>query len=171
MPIFPLIKIIRKCDHNIFLDTGNFFATCGLERGISTIQSLYQDVLDDINLPRKDLKKGEDALINALYVCILGILKLKLSTADLKYPTIDDFLKVYGEEFKYESENEKFLLWETANWMQVLFKITTARKNTGLTIQVVPKVVEGWKGAFFPNVLFFSYFFYIFFPLSLEIIF
>ena len=117
-----------------------------MERGISTIQSLYQDVLEDINLPKKDLKKGEDALINALYVCILGILKLKLSTTDLKYPTIDDFLQVYGEEFKYESENEKFLLWETANWMQVLFKITTARKNTGLTIQVVPKVVEGWKG-------------------------
>eukprot|EP01035_Chromulina_nebulosa_P015909 gene15909-21082_t len=126
-------------------EDGSFFVTCGLERGISTIQSLYQDVLDDINLPRKELKKGEDALINALYVCILDILKLKLTTADLKYPTIDDFLKVYGEEFKYESENEKFLLWETANWMQVLFKITTARKNTGLTIQVVPKVVEGWK--------------------------
>lgn len=103
-------------------------------------------MLDDINLPRKELKKGEDALINALYVCILDILKLKLTAADLKYPTIDDFLKVYGEEFKYESENEKYLLWETANWMQVLFKITTARKNTGLTIQVVPKVVEGWKG-------------------------
>lgn len=139
-------RILNFDSYFILLNAGSFFVTCGLERGISTIQSLYQDVLDDINLPRKELKKGEDALINALYVCILDILKLKLSTADLKYPTIDEFFKVYGEEFKYESENEKFLLWETANWMQVLFKITTARKNTGLTIQVVPKVVEGWKG-------------------------
>ena len=120
--------------------------TFNILQNISTIQSLYQDVLDDIRLSKKALKKGEDSIINALYVCLLDLLKLKLSNSDLKYPTKDSFLRVYGEKFQFESEREKTLLWETANWMAVLFKMTTARKNTGLTIQVIPKVVEDWTG-------------------------
>jgi len=112
----------------------------------SSIERLYDDVLDDINIPKKSLKKGDDALINALYVCLLDLFKLKLTDADLKYTTREQFLKAYEGKFDFESEHEKTLLWQTANWMSVLFKMVTARKNTGLTIQVIPRLLEGWEG-------------------------
>ena len=116
------------------------------EDGISTLQSLFQDVLDDLRVPKKSLKKGEDAVINALYICILDMLKDKLVAEDFKYPTRDDFMRIYGEKFACESDREKTILWQTANWMWILFKMITAKKNTGLTIEVIPKLIEGWNG-------------------------
>ena len=116
------------------------------EDGISTLQSLFQDVLDDLRVPKKSLKKGDDAVINALYICILDMLKDKLVAEDFKYPTRDAFMQVYGEKFAAESDREKTILWQSANWMYILFKMITAKKNTGLTIEVIPKLVEGWSG-------------------------
>ena len=114
--------------------------------GISSLQSIFQDVLDDIHVNKKSLKKGEDALINALYVCILDILRPMLSANDFKYRTREEFLVAYGDRFANETDREKTLLWQTANWMSILFKMITAKKNTGLTIEVIPKIVEGWHG-------------------------
>jgi hypothetical protein len=95
---------------------------------------------------KKNLKKGEDALINAFYICILDMLKSKLTPEDFKYPTIDDFMREYGEHFATESNKEKNLLWKSANWMFILFKIIPANKNSGLTMEVIPKLLEGWNG-------------------------
>lgn len=97
-------------------------------------------------MDKKILKKGEDALINAFYICILDMLKSKLTAEDFKYPTIEDFLQVYGEQFATESNREKTLLWKSANWMFILFKIIRASKNSGLTMEVIPKLLEGWNG-------------------------
>eukprot|EP01036_Dinobryon_divergens_P029457 gene29457-38554_t len=118
------------------------------EDGISTLQSLFQDVLDDLRVPKKSLKKGDDAVINALYICILDMLKDKLVAEDFKYPTRDAFMQVYGEKFAAESDREKTILWQSANWMYILFKMITAKKNTGLTIEVIPKLVEGWSAKY-----------------------
>ena len=95
---------------------------------------------------KKTLKKGEDALINSFYICILDMLKSKLTTEDFKYSQIEDFMSVYGEQFAKESNREKNLLWQTANWMFILFKIVPANKSTGLAMEVVPKLLEGWHG-------------------------
>ena len=92
------------------------------------------------------MKKGEDALINSFYICILDMLKSKLTTEDFKYSQIEDFMSVYGEQFAKESNREKNLLWQTANWMFILFKIVPANKSTGLAMEVVPKLLEGWHG-------------------------
>ena len=116
------------------------------EDGISTLQSLFQDVLNDLGVSKKSLKKGEDAVINALYICILAMLKDKLVAEDFKYPTRDAFMQVYGEKFAAESDLEKDLLWQTANWMCILFKIVKANANQGLTMAVIPKLLEGWNG-------------------------
>ena len=95
---------------------------------------------------RKSLKKGEGALINTFFICILDMLKSRLTDHDLKYPTIADFLHVYGEKFGREPHKEKELLWQTANWAHVLFKMIKARTNAGLALEVLPKFVEGWHG-------------------------
>ena len=98
------------------------------------------------------MKKGEDALINSFYICILDMLKSKLTMEDFKYPQIEDFMRVYGEQFAIESNREKMLLWQTANWMFILFKIVPANKSTGLTMEVIPKLLEGWHGGNHINV-------------------
>lgn len=116
--------------------------------GISTLQSLFQDILDDLGIPKKSLylKKGEDSVINALYICILDMLRDKLVAEDFKYTTRFEFMIAYENVFKDESDKEKELLWQTANWMCILFKMVRANANLGLAIEVVSKLLEGWNG-------------------------
>eukprot|EP01035_Chromulina_nebulosa_P008501 gene8501-11527_t len=115
--------------------------------GISTLQSLFQDILDDLGIPKKSLylKKGEDSVINALYICILDMLRDKLVAEDFKYTTRFEFMIAYENVFKDESDKEKELLWQTANWMCILFKMVRANANLGLAIEVVSKLLEGWN--------------------------
>ena len=114
---------------------------------ISTLDSLYQDILDDLGgAPEVSLKKGDDvfyALITALYLCILVILKDKLVPGDFKYPTEVEFMQAYDNKFAKESDKEKNLLWQSANWMSILFKIVKASANQGLALAVIPKLLEG----------------------------
>eukprot|EP01036_Dinobryon_divergens_P029957 gene29957-39133_t len=118
-------------------------------KGVSTIKTIFQDILDDLEINKKSLKKGKGALINAFYICILDMLKGRLATDVFKYPTIEDFLQVYGEKFAKESNKEKQLLWQTANWAHVLFTMTMRGKtNGGLAIDVIPKIVEGWRAKY-----------------------
>ena len=119
--------------------------------GISTLQSLFQDILDDLGVSKKSLKKGEDAVLNALYICILDMLKDKLEAEDFKYPTRVDFMLAYGKKFVNESDKEKELLWQSANWMCILFKMVKANANLGLTIEVISKLLEGWNGKEFSS--------------------
>ena len=119
---------------------------------ISTLNSIFEDILRDIGgVPKEYLKKGadcNDALITVLYLCILVVLRDRLLPGDFKYPTQVDFMCVqaYREEFASESATEKELLWQSANWMSILFKIVKANANLGLAMAVVPKLVEGWDG-------------------------
>jgi hypothetical protein len=68
--------------------------------------------------------------------------------ADFKYPTVDSFLAAYPGFFQNESEYEKKYLWLAANWMGILFRMITARKNKGLVLYVVPKLIEGWDAKY-----------------------
>ena len=88
------------------------------------------------------------------------MLKSKLRDSDFKYPTIQDFfgVNVYFERFDTMPQREQDLLWQTANWMYIFFKIfsTTTNRNKGLRIpakrkkgfalEVISKLVEGWSG-------------------------
>lgn len=67
---------------------------------------------------------------------------------DYKYPTLDSFLEHYDGKFAGETEQEVNNLWQTANWMNVLFGLIPARKNKGLVMQVVPKLIEGWEAKY-----------------------
>jgi hypothetical protein len=100
-------------------------------------------VADSIGLDLSVLHK-EGTLMYALWVALLYVLKNHLTMEDFKYQTCEEFLEAYDGRFSSESDKEKNYLFQTANWMHLLFKMITARKNKGLALQVIPKVVEGF---------------------------
>jgi hypothetical protein len=92
------------------------------------------------------LLQKEGQLMYALWVTLLVVLRKYYKPEELKYPTLNAFREAYKfPSLLYESDEEYHRLWQTANWMAVLFSLITARKNKGLAMQVVPKLVEGWN--------------------------
>lgn len=105
------------------------------------------DVADSVGLDLSSLHK-EGPVMYALWVVLLSVLRRHYNPEDYKYPTMQDFLQVYEGCFPSEPEDEMQKLWQTANWMNILFTLITARKNKGLAMQVVPKLVEGWHAKY-----------------------
>jgi hypothetical protein len=101
-------------------------------------------ITDAINLDLTSVHK-EGPFMFALWVTLLNHFKAYLTLADMKYQTLDQFIQAYDGWFQQESEAEIINLWQVANWMNILFKMITARKNKGLAMQVVPKLIEGWE--------------------------
>ena len=86
----------------------------------------------------------EGVLIQAIWVKFLSVLRDNMPITDLKYATEKDFLRNYHNCFEDCSPSEIRNLWETANWMNILFRFIPAKKNKGMAIAIVPKLVEGW---------------------------
>lgn len=116
------------------------------KNGVSMDLNLFV-IADGIGLDLSTLHK-EGTLMYALWVALLCVMKSHLEPDDFKYKTCDEFLEAYGGWFSAESEKEKNYLWQTANWMDLLFKMITARKNKGLAMAVIPKVVEGFDAKY-----------------------
>lgn len=91
------------------------------------------------------LRVKDGALMYFLWIVMLSVLKTYYKDSELKYPRLQDFLEKYPTEFNDVSNQELHYLHQTANWMNVLFSFMPARKNKGLAIHVVPKVIEGYK--------------------------
>jgi hypothetical protein len=66
----------------------------------------------------------------------------------LKYADVDSFLRAYSGKFDNLDHEEQLRLFNTANWMDVVLRMIPARKNKGLVIQVIPKLVEGWQAKY-----------------------
>jgi len=101
-------------------------------------------IADAINLDLTSVHK-EGPFMFSLWVVLLCHFKAHLTIADMKYQSIEQFLEAYQGNFQEESETEVYHLWQIANWMNILFKMITARKNKGLAMQVIPKIIEGWE--------------------------
>lgn len=86
----------------------------------------------------------DGVVIQAIWVAFLSAMKSVLPLSSLKYPTILDFQKAYNGYFDECTPKEFDFLWQTANWMNKMFEFVPARKNKGLVIAIVPKVIEGW---------------------------
>lgn len=86
----------------------------------------------------------EGPMLSALWVTVLRGVDQYITETDLKYPTYEEFLAVYGAHYRQEEETELTNLWKTSNWMNVLFHLLPAKKNKGLIMLVVPRFVEGW---------------------------
>jgi hypothetical protein len=88
----------------------------------------------------------EGSCLQALWVIFLRIMRKNLIDDSLfKYKCMPDFLQEYNGEFDKVDSAEQVKLFHTANWMQILFKMVPAKKNKGLAIHVIPKLVEGFS--------------------------
>jgi hypothetical protein len=126
-----LIKFNDEVHHRIH--------TSGVNFGI-TMFSLADGIGMDLTTIHK-----EGPFMFALWVILLAHFKEFIKMEDMKYPTIESFQQAYSGWFVDEGEIELIKLWNVANWMNILFKMITARKNKGLAMQVVPKLIEGWE--------------------------
>ena len=104
-------------------------------------------VASSIGLDISGLHK-EGTLLYALWITILNSLQKYITVNDFKYATVDCFLAAYPGLYQNEPEHEKRYLWLSANWMNILFRMITARKNKGLVLYVVPKLIEGWDAKY-----------------------
>ena len=94
----------------------------------------------ELNFPKEGL------VMISLWCVFYACTKQYYPTTHLKYCNVAAFLTVnaYRNRFGNMELWEQEQLKDEANWMNVLFILLPARKNKGLAIQVIPKMIEGW---------------------------
>ena len=86
----------------------------------------------------------ENIMSVALWVLFFAITGEHYPTAQLKYQDVNSFLKAYEGYFNDIDPAEQEMLKDEANWFKVVSTLLPPSKNKGLTIQIVPRLVEGW---------------------------
>lgn len=103
-------------------------------------------LLDNFHVYDLSTLNKEGSCLQALWVIFLRIMRKNLVDDSLfKYKTMTEFLSEYNGDFDKCDPNEQIKLFHTANWMTILFKMVPAKKNKGLAIHVIPKLVEGFS--------------------------
>jgi hypothetical protein len=88
----------------------------------------------------------EGTCLQALWVIFLRIMRKNLEDdSRFKYKNMAEFLAEYDGEFNNMDTTEQVKLFHTANWMKILFSMVAAKKNKGLAVHVIPKLVEGFS--------------------------
>lgn len=106
------------------------------------------NVSSSIGLDISGLHK-DGIMLYALWLTMMNSLQKYITIEkDFKYPTSEAFQAAYPDRFQNESDYEKRYLWLSANWMNILLRLVSARKNKGLFLYVVPKLVEGWDAKY-----------------------
>jgi hypothetical protein len=119
-------------------------------------KALQYSVVDDDNFNFPSIAKAVDIPTSTynkdgiftqnMWLRFLLIVKDNISPTEFKYNSIEDFRQSYINSSIMFSrldilEIEK--LKNTANWMQYLLKKIPAKKNKGLAMNIIPKIVEG----------------------------
>lgn len=86
----------------------------------------------------------------ALWVIFYSLTKAYFPDSNrFKYPNVEAFLTEYGggrfDDFDLETQE---ILMNEANWFNIVFDLLPARKNKGLCMAVVPRIVEGWSARY-----------------------
>lgn len=123
-------KISRERLSSSLINNGN----------INTCQ--YNNILIQCNISNNVFSK-DGLLSHILWYKYLVNVQEYLSPSQYKYQSIESFLNAYPNKFDKCDIREKECLRKTANLMVVLLSMVTPRKNKGLAITVVPKVIEG----------------------------
>lgn len=98
-------------------------------------------IADSNSLDLKQLPK-DGIILQAIWLLFMARMKTALPPSTLKYQTVEEFEIAYPE-FQSQSRAEIIRLWHTAQWMTELFKVIPAYKNKGLSLLVIPKLLEG----------------------------
>jgi len=80
----------------------------------------------------------------ALWVLFFAITGENYPTAQLKYQNVKSFLEAYEGFFNDMEPMEQETLKNEANWFKLVSVLLPPNKNKGLSIQIVPRLVEGW---------------------------
>ena len=90
----------------------------------------------------------ESAMSVALWVLFFAITGEHYPAAQLKYQNMQAFLDAYEGHFNDTDPAEQETLKNEANWFNVVSTLLPPRMSKGLTIQVVPRLVEGWQAKY-----------------------
>lgn len=143
------------------------------EHGVDNMATWSFDLMIEQSGIPKVLLSKEGILSQSLWISFLCIMKCFVtSNYPFKYPTLYDFLLEYLGKFGVctatsENPNEPVIpnasnvvrmpnyidveinrLYQFANWINVLFAMIPAKKNKGLAMHVIPKVVEGVRARY-----------------------
>ena len=102
----------------------------------------YSNILNDCNISN-DLFNKDGLLNHTLWYKYLLNVSEYLNISQYKYQTIESFLKAYPSKYDNLDIIDIECLRKTANLMVILLSMVTPRKNKGLAMTVVPKVIEG----------------------------
>jgi hypothetical protein len=106
----------------------------------------FNTLLDSFNVYDVTTFSKEDSCLHALWVVFLRVMRENLTDGGLfKYKFMSDFLQEYNGEFDKADSAEQVKLLYTANWMQILFTMVPMKKNKGLAMHVIPKLVEDFS--------------------------
>jgi hypothetical protein len=84
----------------------------------------------------------------ALWVLFFAITGEHYPSAQLKYQNVNAFLEAYEGYFNDLEPAEQEILKDEANWFNVVSTLLPPSKSKGLSIQVVPRLVEGWQAKY-----------------------
>lgn len=113
------------------------------ERGINSVTSDWNLVTVAEEAGINLFHHTRDAeFLASIWIAFLTVMKEHFPPDQHKFPNVDAFLEAYPE-FQHTPAEEQTNLFNTANWMAVLFTMIPAAKNKGLVLQVIPQLVEG----------------------------
>lgn len=93
---------------------------------------------------RVHLSTVSKCLYLTMWVAFLEVTREYIPADAFKYKTLGQFLAAYPDrEFFSYPEQEQICLMDTANWMSILFKMEKSKKNKGLAMDVIPRLIEG----------------------------
>lgn len=113
--------------------------------GLNERYNIFQ-LLDTFGVYDLSTLNKEGSCLQALWVIFLRIMRKNLDDDSIfKYKSMNEFLSAYRGDFDKIDTSEQVKLFHTANWMTILFKMVPAKKNKGLSVHVIPKLVEGFS--------------------------
>lgn len=114
-----------------------------LQVGYEELKNLSRSANIDIGIYYK-----ESVFMQALWYVYLVVVKEVFDSKRFKYQSIEQFFEVYPAFQSIDNKQEQLNLFQTANWMSILFTMVVAKKSKGLAILLVPKLIEGWNAKY-----------------------
>ena len=115
----------------------------GIERGYDIFSLLEESKLHSWVVQNRD-----GPVLMTVWVVFLRVMSQRMDEDSMrrlfKYQTRSEFLRAYGGTFDDHPLHIQITLFHIANWMSILFTMMSPRKNKGLAINVVCKMVEGF---------------------------
>jgi len=140
----PLVNQLNLQEKN-FLVVFSKYIISAMESpmSVSDPSTVLSDILMTARHRLSLLSKECDLSPNFIVVSTVLLLLSNLFSIDnMKYKSLEQFQSAYPF-FSDRAVLEQEKLYHTANWMHILFQITTAKKNKGMVMEVIPRFVEG----------------------------